>query len=83
MSTISDSWILYARRDSVADTVRLLQSGTDYIHCGEPMQYSGAELRSIRTPMSTNSDPADLAFDIYLETRVLRCACGFQMEIPD
>lgn len=83
MSTISDSWVPYARQQFAADTVGLLQSGTEYIHCGEAMHNIGAEVSSIRTPISTDDDPAEQAFDIYLQTRVLRCDCGFQMEIPE
>lgn len=83
MSTISESRIPYAANEPEGDTVELLQFGGEFIHCGEPMQNSGAELRSIRTPMTTDESDADRAFDIYLQTRVLRCGCGFQMEIPD
>ncbi|MCA4134531.1 hypothetical protein [Arthrobacter sp. M4] len=83
MSTISDAWLPYVRHTLAADTVELLQSGADFMHCGEPMHTIGGEVSSIQTPMSTETDPTDRSFDIYLQTRVLRCACGFQMEIPD
>ena len=52
-----------------------------YMHCGEPMATAGAEMRSIRGSYNTRQLPETLS--VYLATRVLRCACGFQMEIPD
>ncbi len=52
-----------------------------YMHCGEPMATAGAELRSIRGTDHSMQVPETLS--VYLATRVLRCACGFQMEIPD
>lgn len=51
----------------------VLQFGGEYIHCGEPMRTASNEMRTL----------GDRPLDIYLRTRVLRCACGFQMEIPD
>ena len=55
--------------------------GADYVHCGEPMSPTDPELKSLGTPVSTHPRPADF-FGAYLRTRVLRCQCGFQMEIP-
>lgn len=64
------------------ETTDVLQFGTEYIHCGEPMHAAGSELRSIYAPVTT--EPATQGIlDVYLSTRVLRCACGFQMEIPE
>lgn len=60
----------------------VLQFGGQYIHCGEPMHAAGSELRSVYTPVTTNTQAADL-LKVYLSTRVLRCSCGFQMEIPE
>ncbi|MET3720910.1 MULTISPECIES: hypothetical protein [unclassified Arthrobacter] len=55
--------------------------GGDYVHCGEPMQKVGSDLRWL--PASAFTDRAKLdALDVYLTTRVLRCQCGFQMELP-
>jgi hypothetical protein len=60
----------------------LLQFGGVYLHCGEPMTPAGAEHRSIYAPAS--SEPfGDITLGVYLRTRVLRCGCGFLMEIPD
>lgn len=55
--------------------------GTTYVHCGEPMSTSDPDQRSARMPVSTQP-PAEDFLGIYLQTRVLRCRCGFQMEIP-
>ncbi|MCU1435745.1 MAG: hypothetical protein JWR71_2470 [Pseudarthrobacter sp.] len=60
----------------------VLVFGGNYIHCGQPMQRFGAEIRRLVAPMSTDRAEDD-ALDIYLRTRVLRCACGFQIELPD
>ncbi|GAB2709878.1 hypothetical protein ACX801_12500 [Arthrobacter bambusae] len=59
----------------------VLNLGTEYIHCGEPMSPTDPDLRSSLTPLSTQPRPADL-LSTYLRTRVLRCRCGFQMEKP-
>jgi hypothetical protein len=60
----------------------VLQFGGEYIHCGEPMHVAGSELRNAYAVMKTDREP-DSILDVYLTTRVLRCSCGFQMEIPD
>ena len=53
----------------------------EYMHCGEPMQPRDNRQRSIFEPISTESLPQE-PVDVQLETTVLRCACGFQLEIP-
>jgi hypothetical protein len=58
----------------------VLQFGGEYLHCGTPMisvssgtsSISGHELSRRHT-----------IHDVHLPTRVLRCGCGFQMEVPD
>jgi hypothetical protein len=60
----------------------VLQFGGEYIHCGEPMHVAGSELRNAYAAMKTEREP-EAILDVYLRTRVLRCNCGFQMEIPD
>lgn len=60
----------------------VLQFGAAYLHCGEPMTMGGSEHRSIYTPVSTE-EYGDATLAVYLRTKVLRCCCGFQMEIPD
>ncbi|WP_090581696.1 hypothetical protein [Arthrobacter sp. ov407] len=60
----------------------VLQFGGAYMHCGKPMTVGGSEQRSICAPASTE-DLGGVPLEVYLRTRVLRCGCGFQMEIPD
>jgi hypothetical protein len=60
----------------------VLQFGGQYLHCGQPMQAAGSKRRSIYAPVTTEA-VEEGALDVHLRTRVLRCACGFQMEIPD
>ncbi|MFJ4208478.1 hypothetical protein ACIPY2_08470 [Paenarthrobacter sp. NPDC089675] len=59
----------------------LLRAGAEYVHCGEPMAFATSSARSIYTPITTE-DEGDPLMDVYLETRVLQCACGFRMELP-
>jgi hypothetical protein len=66
------------RRRNIADV--LVHDG-HYIHCGQPMKTAGAEMRSIHGTYNSRHLPETLG--VYLATRVLRCVCGFQMEIPD
>jgi hypothetical protein len=60
----------------------VLVFGGIYIHCGQPMQRFGSEVRRLAAPVSTDV-ASDDALDIYLRTRVLHCGCGFQIELPD
>lgn len=60
----------------------VLVFGPHYIHCGQPMQKAGSELRRLSAPTFTDRATEE-GFDVYLATRVLRCSCGFQMELPD
>jgi hypothetical protein len=63
------------------NTAGVLAFGGHYIHCGQPMTAVGTELRSVNGSYSDRLVPE--ALSVYLATRVLRCRCGFQMEIPD
>jgi hypothetical protein len=60
----------------------VLVFGGHYMHCGQLMEKGGTELRRFQASRSTE-DVQDEALDVYLSTRVLRCACGFQIEIPE
>lgn len=55
--------------------------------CGEPMQAADSGPRSICGPATTEYMPTEQTskglLEVYLRTRVLRCGCGFQMEIPN
>lgn len=66
------------RRGGTAD---VLSFGGHYIHCGEPMAAASSEMRTIHGSYTDRQLPESLS--VYLATRVLRCSCGFQMEIPD
>lgn len=52
-----------------------------YRHCQEPMSAVDPERHSANRPVSTHARTPDFLGD-YLRTSVLRCRCGFQMEIP-
>lgn len=60
----------------------VLQFGGNYLHCGEPMTMAGSRQRSLLATRSTELT-REGPLDVYLRTRVLRCSCGFQIEIPD
>lgn len=82
----------YAHTASVGDVVvvlnrpgqrsGVLQFGGNYLHCGEPMTMAGSHQRSVHATLSTELT-GEGPLEVYLRTRVLRCSCGFQMEIPD
>lgn len=59
----------------------VLAFGGQYIHCGQPMQITGSEVRRLSAPVFTHEALED-ALDVYLATQVLHCPCGFQMELP-
>jgi hypothetical protein len=75
----ADLSMVLARADQTGD---VLIFGGHYIHCGQPMRKAGSELRRLSAPLSTASTDGD-TLDVYLATRVLRCECGFQMELPE
>ena len=67
------------RREQRGD---VLIFGGHYMHCGQPMAKAGSEVRRLSAPLSTETENDD-TLDVYLSTRVLRCTCGFQMELPE
>jgi len=71
--------VIQARSENDDDDVVDLDAA--HIHCGEAMSPADPELRSSHRTVSTQPGPADV-LEVYLRTRVLRCRCGFQMEIP-
>jgi hypothetical protein len=60
----------------------VLVFGGHYIHCGQPMQTLSSQIRRLSAAAYTDGQPED-AVDVNLDTRVLRCACGFQIELPE
>lgn len=55
--------------------------GWHYMHCGRIMKKTGSELRRLPAPWAAEERPNLL--DVYLPTRVLTCACGFRLELPE
>lgn len=76
---VADLSVVLGRPEQTGD---VLIFGGHYMHCGRPMEKAGSELRRLSAPLSTEAADQD-ALDVYLSTRVLRCACGFQMELPE
>ncbi|SFT95203.1 hypothetical protein [Arthrobacter sp. ov118] len=76
---VADLCMVLGRAEPSGD---VLIFGGYYLHCGRPMARAGSELRRLSAPKSTEGDEAD-TLEVYLSTRVLRCACGFQMELPE
>jgi hypothetical protein len=68
-----------ARLEQTADVLIL---GGHYMHCGQPMKKAGSELRRLSAPRSTKIAAED-DLEVCLATRVLRCVCGFQLELPE
>lgn len=58
----------------------VLQFGGEYFHCGTPMTSVSSGTSSIR---GEELLPRNTIHDVHLPTRLLRCGCGFQMEVPD
>jgi hypothetical protein len=50
------------------------------MHCGEPMTLGFPQTRT-PAPQCTEAGGPDW-LEVYLQTWVLHCRCGFQMEIP-
>ncbi|MDQ0078987.1 hypothetical protein [Arthrobacter oryzae] len=54
----------------------------EYIHCGEAMKAPDSEVEGIFDTASTERQIPGASLRAYLRTRVRRCACGFQIELP-
>jgi hypothetical protein len=59
----------------------ILQFGGQYSHCGESRHSADTQLRCACAPVATQAPAIDV-LEVYLSTHILRCGCGFQMEIP-
>jgi len=81
---VADLSAILGRPEQTGD---VLIFGGHYMHCGQPMEKIGSDLRRLSAPLttedSTTGGTGQESLDVYLRTRVLRCACGFQMELPD
>ena len=51
-------------------------------HCGDPMTLGRPTERVIEAPRSTADPESPNLLEVYLQTQVLHCRCGFQMEVP-
>ncbi|WP_347109268.1 hypothetical protein AAHB33_01340 [Paenarthrobacter sp. S56] len=61
----------------------VLQFGGQYLHCGNPMKTRSCELRRIQAPLALGVGKPEQIYEVYINTRILGCTCGFRMEIPD
>jgi hypothetical protein len=59
---------------------KVIMFGDDYIHCGFPLEEAGLEIERLCYRSSNNGGNLNM---VCLPTRVLRCRCGFQLEIPE
>jgi hypothetical protein len=51
-------------------------------HCGDPMTLGRPTERVIEAPRTTDDSASPNLLEVYLQTQVLHCRCGFQMEVP-
>ncbi|MCD4853686.1 hypothetical protein LN996_22965 [Arthrobacter sp. AK01] len=51
-------------------------------HCGDPMTLGRPAERVIEAPRTTDDPESPSLLEVYLQTQVLHCRCGFQMEVP-
>ncbi|MDQ0635796.1 hypothetical protein QFZ40_003705 [Arthrobacter pascens] len=58
---------------------KVIMFGDDYIHCGFPMEEAEFEIERL---CYRSSSVGGLS-TVSLPTRVLRCRCGFQLEVPE
>jgi hypothetical protein len=59
---------------------KVIVFGDDYIHCGFPMEEAEFEIERLCYRSSTSGSGLSA---VCLPTRVLRCRCGFQLEVPE
>jgi hypothetical protein len=78
-ATISQLALVLSRPDQ---GVGLMQCGGLYFHCGRPMRTARADQVSICAPSATGKSFEELP-EVSIPTKLLRCRCGFQLEIPD
>lgn len=65
-----------------ADLLEFAPEQEAYVHCGEPMSLGAPREKTITASMPIIDESITL-FEVYLQTRVMHCRCGFQMEVPD
>ena len=64
----------------------VLHFGRYFIHCGEPMEDIGEGVVRLGPPAGSRGGPAGSrggpSATISMRTRLLRCHCGFQLDVP-
>lgn len=60
----------------------LLEFGSHYFHCSEPLREVKTALRSFRAPQTGRPPSRSSPPEAHLRTKILRCSCGFELEIP-
>lgn len=58
---------------------QVIMFGDDYIHCGYPMEEAEYEIERLCYRSSNTGSGLNA---VCLPTRVLRCHCGYQLEVP-
>lgn len=59
---------------------KVILFGDEYIHCGYPMEEAEHEVERLCYRSSKAGSGLNA---VSLSTRVLRCHCGFQLEVPE
>ncbi len=57
----------------------VLHFGHHFIHCGEPMEDIAEDTSRLHPPAGTQNGPP---VAMPLRTRLLKCHCGFQLDVP-
>ena len=57
----------------------VIMFGDEYVHCGFPMEAAELDIERLRYRSSNNGFGLSA---VCLPTQVLRCRCGFQLEVP-
>ncbi|MCO4236288.1 hypothetical protein [Pseudarthrobacter raffinosi] len=60
----------------------VLVFGGHYVHCEQPMHKIGSKVRSLSARGFSDGPPED-ASGVSLTAQVLRCSCGFHMDVPE
>jgi hypothetical protein len=75
--------VSFEPRPVLGEDVLIDKTTGEYIHCGEAMKAPDSDLEGIVETSSTERQTPRASLTTYLRTRVRRCACGFQVELPD
>lgn len=65
---------------AAATTLRVLDIGSSFIHCGNPMTETGDTNSSLARPAGSQRGRSAA---MSIRTRLLKCHCGFQLDAPD